>query len=226
MGKFTKKLGAYKKYIIIFLCCLGSNFSGFGQIYLISPTGDGGFETGATLANNNWTAVNQTNAWVIGTTATGYTGSRGVFISDNSGTNYRYATGTASTSHLYYSVTIPAGVTSVNLSFDLNSAGEASNWDQLLVFLGSTTPTAGTPSGNTTTMSGSSNVFTQSSITTYASNYTNVTNNSISVVAGQTYYLIFTWKNDAATATQPPAAVDNVSLSYYPVILIIRKLKI
>jgi len=39
------------------------SLNGYSQIYLIDPAGDGGFETGSTLAINNWTSVqsSQTN---------------------------------------------------------------------------------------------------------------------------------------------------------------------
>lgn len=41
-----------------------------GQTTLISPTGDGGFENGATFAANGWTVENytgtNTNAWYVG----------------------------------------------------------------------------------------------------------------------------------------------------------------
>ncbi len=43
------------------------------QTVLISPTGDGGFENGATFGANGWTLSNSTNnPWVLGTTD-GYT---------------------------------------------------------------------------------------------------------------------------------------------------------
>ena len=67
----------------------GSNYKAyftynFGLV--LDPSGDGGFETGNTLALNNWTTANSAiNAWVVGTTPSGYTGSRCAYISNNGG---------------------------------------------------------------------------------------------------------------------------------------------
>jgi hypothetical protein len=33
-------------------------------------------------------------------------------------------------------------------------------------------------------------------------------------MAGTTFYIVFTWKNDGSAGTQPPAAIDNIELSY------------
>ena len=55
------------------------------QTVLISPTGDGGFETGTTFANNGWTAVNATgNQYYLGSAPTQYAGSRCAFTSNSS----------------------------------------------------------------------------------------------------------------------------------------------
>ena len=44
----------------------------YGQTTLISPTGDGGFETGGTFVANGWIESNgANNPWVLGTVPTG-----------------------------------------------------------------------------------------------------------------------------------------------------------
>ena len=116
------------------------------QTTIISPTGDGGFETGATFAANNWNVVNTGTAngsqWFV-TTATvtngSYsfvpTGSRAAYISNNGGINWRYnTTGASSASHLYRDVTFPAGEPGATLSFRWNANGESGNWDILYVY--------------------------------------------------------------------------------------------
>ncbi len=184
-----------------------------GTVTLIDPAGDGGFELGTTFAANGWTVVNSsTNNWVVGTATIGG-GARSAYISNN-GTANSYTTTTSQTVHLVKSITVPAGVTNINLSFLLKSRGEGSNWDQLLVYRGTGALTAGTPSGQTTTLSGYTNIFTQPDNSTYT-NYQTVNINNLPV-AGTTFNLVFTWKNDNATGTQPPASVDNISLTYTP----------
>ena len=70
---------------LLLLLVLTPFFNVWGQTTIISPTGNGGFETGATFALNGWTATtgssNPLNHWVCGSGATtGYSGSRCAFI--------------------------------------------------------------------------------------------------------------------------------------------------
>jgi len=193
--------------IVLFFCFL--SLSANAQTVLISPTGDGGFETGSTLSANGWTEVNDaTNYWTAGTT-TPYAGSRAAYISTD-GTNNSYSNAVVSTSHFYRDITVPGTETNISLSFYLKGVGEA-NWDRLLVYTAPTsvTPVAGTPSSQGTTLTGANLVYTQT--TTYAA-YTLQTVTLPASLAGTTFRLIFTWQNDGNTGTNPPAEVDNISL--------------
>lgn len=184
------------------------------QTFLIDPSGDGGFENGTTFPANGWTLVNSTtNNWTLGTaTQPAGGGARTAYISNNSGTSNAYSTGTSQTVHFYRSITVPVGATNVNLSFVLKSVGEQTNWDQLLVFRGTGAINAGTPSGTTTTLAGYTTIFTQNSTATW-NTYQTVNINNMPV-AGTTFNLVFTWKNDNGFGAQPPAAIDNISLTY------------
>ncbi|MGB5070486.1 MAG: T9SS type A sorting domain-containing protein [Flavobacteriales bacterium] len=204
------------------------------QTTIISPTGDGGFEAGSTFAANNWTVVNTatTNGsqWFT-TTATvtngSYsfvpTGSRAAYISNNAGVNWRYNTsGASSASHLYQNVTFPVGEPGAVLNFRWNASGEATNWDVLYVYLCPTTltPLANSPSGSSTSpiWSGTGTAtllgtFYQLAAGTGQSATVSIpsslTNNCASA---NTMRLVFTWKNDASGGTEPPAAIDDISL--------------
>lgn len=184
-----------------------------GQVIAVDPAGDGGFETGTTFAANGWTTVNPgaQALWQIGTVATGYTGSRGVFVGPNA-TTYSYNTGAARACHFYRDVAIPTGATSITLSWSLIGNGET-GWDRLLVYTAPTsvTPTANSPSSSSTTISGATLRYTQSS---YFGSYTSQTVSLPVSLAGTTVRLIFTWQNDASGGSTPPAAVDNISLTY------------
>ena len=120
----------YKVAIFIsgfLLFCNSSN----SQTTVISPTGDGGFENGTTLASNGWTASAGSateNRWTIGTAATsGFVGSRAAYVSNNPtiGTPpHTYTTtfvlfGPDKVTHLFRDVTIPAGRNNISLSFSL-----------------------------------------------------------------------------------------------------------
>ncbi|MBK8847264.1 MAG: hypothetical protein IPO27_12265 [Bacteroidetes bacterium] len=118
-----------------------------GQTVIVSPTGDGGFETGNTFAANGWTMVNgtQTNKWWCGNIPAGLTGLRCGYISNHaSGNTHNYATGNASVTHVYRDVTFPAAQNCINLSFSWVCDGEDGffgNYDFLSVHVVSTATT-------------------------------------------------------------------------------------
>ncbi len=196
------------------------------QTVLISPTGDGGFENGTTFAANNWTVVNDASAtannWVLNTGATaGFGGVRAAYISNNSAgapPTFTYSTGTAYAVHLYRDITFPAGETNVNLSFSLIETGEAS-WDRVLVYISNgapgAAPVAGTPASNGTALTG----YTLLGIGGTPATWTNTGNINIPVsligntTASSSRRLLFVWQNDASGGSNPPAGIDNVSLT-------------
>lgn len=187
--------------LVIGLCTLLS----IGQTTIINPSGDGGFETGASFGANGWTVVNNaTNAWYVGTAPTGYSGARCAYISNNSGTSHAYTITTAQVSHFYRNVTFPAGETDITLTFNWKGYGE-STYDYLQVFIvpTTTTPVAGTQL--TTGQIGSTYYNLQS-------NWQTATITIPSSYAGTTQRLVFSWRNDASAGTQPPSAIDNISL--------------
>ena len=182
---------------------------------LISPTGDGGFETGASMAANGWTTVNNaTNGWFAGT-AVASAGTRSAYISNTSGTTYAYSNTTAAVSHFYRDVTVPAGETHIKLSFKLRGDGDISSgtlFDKMMVYTAPTTftPTTAAPASSGVLLAGTTSVFVQT------------TNNSAAHVqyfatlpaslAGTTFRLIFTWHDDTSTGTVP-SSVDEISLT-------------
>ena len=201
---------ALKLSVIIFCVFLSGIAS--SQTTLLNPTGDGGFETGASFALNNWTVVNDgTNTWQVGTAATQYAGSRGAYVSNNGGTTWAYTNSNSETSHFYKNITVPAGESKITLTFYWKGNGE-SGYDRLLVYTAPTsvTPTAGTPASTSTTLTGATLAYTQSS---YAqASYTMATVTLPASLAGTTFRLIFTWQNDNLLGTSPGIAVDNISV--------------
>lgn len=185
----------------------------YGQTVLISPTGDGGFETGTTFAANGWFNVNAaSNLWDIGTAATPYAGAREIHVAQTAGT-YSYDNGTSRTSHFYRDVFIPAGSTTITLSFYWKGKGE-SGYDRGLVYTApnTVTPVANAPSSSSTTITGATLVWTQPTFTNSAT-YTLATITLPDALAGTTVRLIFTWQNDGSVGTSPGTAIDNISLT-------------
>lgn len=171
---------------------------------LINANGDGGFESGADFASNGWISVNgtQINRWYVGTGAAGYTGTQCAWVSKN-GTGYTYNIYNASVTHFYRDVTFPAGEDQATLTFKWYGGGE-SNVDFMKVYL---VPTTTTPAAGVELLSGQ--------IGTAYNLVTDWTTATITLcgVAGTTQRLVFSWINDLNAGTQPPAAIDNISLT-------------
>ncbi|MFN0202315.1 MAG: fibronectin type III domain-containing protein [Bacteroidia bacterium] len=199
----------------LLLLVLGLTQNKIAAQTLINPATDGGFELGTTFAANGWTAVNPTvtpNAvWYVGTLAAGYSGARGAYIGNTANTANNYNTGTSRVAHFYKNVTIPAGATQMNISFSLKGNGEV-GWDRLLVYTAPTTvtPVANAPASSGTALAGATLRYTQAAL--YAA-YTTITIPAFAVTGGTTMRIIFTWQNDNLFGTQPPAAVDNISVA-------------
>jgi len=205
-----------------------ANAQGTQTTVLINPNAEGGFENGSTFDANGWTTVNGTpNAWNVGTVPGWFTGTGGAYVSNDSGTTWAYTNNTATRSHFYRDVAFPAGVTTVTLKFDWRANGNDGNSDNLLVYLVDTniTPTTSGPTGTNTTTTGWTGYTdgttgyyllqrngTANPTTTTAVTYS-LTTAQMSYVAGKTKRLVFVWKNNGSTGTNPPASVDNISLS-------------
>lgn len=181
---------------------------------IVDPNGDGGFETGATMAANNWTVVNNaTNGWFAGT-ATFASGTRSAYISNTSGSTYAYANATAAVSHFYRDITVPAGESNIQLSFKLKGDGDLSGstfFDKVMVYSAPTTftPTTSAPASSGTSLAGATLVYAQNA--NYGAAYNNVSVNLPSSIAGTTSRLIFTWHNDSSLGTVP-GSVDDISV--------------
>ena len=167
---------------------------------------------GATL----WTLENGTlaNNWVIGTAAHNGEGStKALYISNDGGTSHAY-THSASTVFATKSFNIADG--SYVFKYDWLANGE-STYDFMRVALvpvtveltaGTTLPTGVTASAlpeGLIAIDGGSKQNLSTAWATY-------TSEEIAVPAG-TYNVVFMWRNDGGGGTQPPAAVDNFSIT-------------
>ena len=161
-----------------------------------------------------WELVNGTctNVWVWGTAANNG-GTHGLYISNDNGTTNAYT------------VTNPAMVYATKLlnfvegkfefSFDWIANGEG-GYDFLRVALvpASVTLTAGTtlPSGLTTTAVPTGWIAVDGG--SKLNLVTEWQNKAVAVnVPAGNYYLVLAWRNDHSAGNQPPAAVDNVSIT-------------
>lgn len=208
----TGKKGTLVSFMTVFLMLFSFVFVQ-GQTTLISPTGDGGFENGATFAANGWTTVNPaTDTWQVGNVPVSSNGVNCAYVSANGGAAWTYSQFSVF-NHVYRDVTIPAGENKVTLSFKWKVGGEgtvASDWDNMKVFW---SPTSFTPSSTAavtgaTQLSGPGAVSGMYKLSSASWN----TETIVFSAAPGTYRLIFQWKSDVSIIANPPAALDEVSL--------------
>ena len=167
---------------------------------LISPTGDGGLETGGTFALNNFTVINgTTNTLTVGNLPVVYAGTNCAYSWN--GTTWTGNTN-ANVNHFYRDITFPGGETNVQLKFWYKESAVDASYDQLKVFL---VPTTTTPVAGTQLTSGQIGVAYDN-----ATAWTEVTINLLGISGTQR--LVFSWKTDAA-APYAAVAVDNIQLT-------------
>ena len=116
---------------LMFIALLATSQISFAQTVIISPTGDGGFETGTTFAANGWTAVNSGsgNQWFCSNFVAS-AGAQSAYVSSTAtGTSNNYSNWSFSNAtrvqHFYRNVNFPAGETSITLNFKWRCNGQS-----------------------------------------------------------------------------------------------------
>ena len=162
---------------------------------------------------NDWGFTNGTltNQWCWGG-ATNNGGQKAMYVSNDGGTTYEYAHGNTA---IYASKLFNFAQGTYTFFFDWNAQGE-STYDYLRVALapGDVEFTAGT------------NLYPGIGTTTLPSNWIALdgggklnlsdgwqTQSAEATVSG-TYTMVFIWRNDGSGGSQPPAAIDNISISF------------
>lgn len=209
-----------KKALSLILFLFISNYAS-SQTTIISPTGNGGFESGATFALNGWTVVNGgTNQWVCNTGATaGFSGTRCAYITNNTaGTPppHTYTVGTAGAVHMYRDVTFPSGETNITFGFSIRMTGET-GWDRLLVYISNGAPggapVSGTPASAGTALAGYTLLSTQAAAAAWVARTVPISAAQAGNAAGASNRrILFVWQNDGSFGGQPPVAIDNINL--------------
>ncbi|MDV6170359.1 choice-of-anchor L domain-containing protein [Flavobacterium sp. DG1-102-2] len=157
-----------------------------------------------------WTLNNgtQVNTWQINATAnTGASGSA-LFVSNDNGLNNLYTITAGSVVQAYRDIQIPANATFCDFAFEWKGIGQAGS-DYVRAYLVPTTLplVPGTQIvANTTTNIKLAGDFANGLNWTTFNGVVNV-----APFAGTTRRLVFEWRNDTFTGSQPPAAIDNVS---------------
>lgn len=202
-------------FLILFVLCIGLKSN--AQTTLISPAGDGGFETGSTFTANGWTSVNAaTDGWNVGNVPISATGVNCGYVSATGGAAWTYSQ-LSTVTHIYRDVTIPVGENKLTLSFKWKAGGEGAttlDWDNMKIFLAPAGTLVTTlPVTGATQLSGPSATSGMYKLNSTAWNSETVT---FVGTPGITYRLIFSWKSDVADIANPPAALDDISLVSSP----------
>jgi len=185
----------------------------WGQTTLLSPTvNNGGFESGTT----GWTIVNAaTNRWQVSNTATaGFNGVNCAYIS-NSGASpfaHTYTNTTSQVSSIYRDIAFPAGETTITLTFRWICQGEGTAFDRMRVWL---VPTTNVPNGTQYTATGLAPTgIVQVGATNYnlQGTWATATVTIPAAYAGTTSRLVFQWRNDGSGGSNPPIAIDDITL--------------
>ena len=162
--------------------------------------------------DNGWSYVGtQTNKWIVGT-AVSNGGTHSLYITNNNGTSNTYTTSATSVAHAYRDIQMPATVGELSFSFDWRAVGEGFatvNFDYFRVWL---VPATFVPVAGAQITAGADRIQING-------NYNNSnawqTENYIfqaAAYSGEVLRVVFEWRNDGGGGTQPPAAIDNVSL--------------
>lgn len=155
---------------------------------------------------NNGTQVNK---WMVGSD-TFLSPNRSLYISNN-GVNNAYTITSSSVTQAYRDIFIPTNVFEVQLSFNWKAVGEGTStlFDYMRVWI---VPVTFTPTPGTLITAAPDRIQVTPGLNNqpnwaYFSAAINTRNFQNTAVR-----LVFEWRNDSGTGTQPPAAVDNISV--------------
>lgn len=149
-----------------------------------------------------------TNQWHIGAATSapstdGSPSSRSLYISDNQGISNNYSGNSYSYAYASIFLNFPNIAMEYHLEFDLKGVGEC-GWDDISVYLmdgNATIPNSGTPNGVA--------LVTQGCGLTSWTHY----NIILPDVTGTSKKIVFYWRNDNYIFGNPPAAIDNITIS-------------
>ena len=176
------------------------------------------------VEDQQWVFVNgtQTNKWYIGTPTdvssdvnTTVGGTNGLYISNNGGDANTYSS-TTSKVYSYRDIFVPDGTTELVLSFDWKAQGGSAHYHFLRVYW--LDPTVNLTPGNNPPgydLSGQPggehwlaehNTWQHEEMVISADQFTGMG------TGDRTYRLVFHWRNESYSVSNPPAAVDNIEL--------------
>jgi len=166
--------------------------------------------------NDEWELANdgQTNQWHIGEAANNG-GSNGLYISNDDGVSNSYTNNSESYVYAYREIDIDESAT-YYVEFDWMANAEG-NWDGMMAFLIPSSVSSNLSAGENNGMSGSGNTTPDGWIkcgeNELFSGNLDWQHSFIDLQLERgSYKLVFFWKNDGSAGSNPPAAIDNISI--------------
>ena len=170
--------------------------------------------------SNDWEFTNGdlTNKWCYGS-ATNNGGSKAMYVSNDNGTSNAYTLN--STTTVFASKLFAFADGTYTVSFDWKANGEASStgtnhYDYLRVALvpGDVTFTAGSSLPSGVSYSSLPSTWVALDGGHQLDLNTDWQSQTAEATANGTFTMVFIWRNDSGSGNQPPAAIDNISISY------------
>ena len=176
------------------------------------------------VEDQQWVFVNgtQTNKWYIGVPTdvssdvnTTVGGTNGLYISNNGGEANTYSS-TTSKVYAYRDIFVPDGTTELVLSFDWKAQGSNSHYHFLRVYWldpsVNLTPGNNPPGYDLSGQPGGEHWLAQQSTWQHQEMVISADQFAGMGVGDRTYRLVFHWRNESYSVSNPPAAVDNIEL--------------
>lgn len=150
-------------------------------------------------AASNWVVTVRDTIWDYNDTY-----NHRLWISDDGGTTNHYTGVSGVTHHSYAYMTVGLEAGDYNLGFDWRDKGESSTFECIKVYLANEdkAPTPG--------MTGTSNWRSINVLGLYGKDTWQNYYETFNVPEAGNYHLVFYWKNDNYSGSNPPAAIDNL----------------
>lgn len=148
----------------------------------------------------------QANKWIVGSSVSN-SPSKSLYVADASGTNNYYAESTV-VCHAYRDVTIAPTAAEIRVSFDYKVGGDANDYFKVWMV-----PAAFTPNPGSLITAAADRVLMGTTFFNTPEWTTATFDLPVTGYQNQLRRLVFEWRNNSLTGTQPPAAIDNITIN-------------
>ena len=196
---------------------------GVVRVMNVSPVTTYPYATGFEASdadNGNWILSNGYNGWYIDTSAHS-SGAQALYISGDSAASNTYVIDQTTISYAARAFNMAAGDYTISYDYRVNGEGGYSNYDYMRVWLakGDAAFVANAAPGgvqyglDTVTPEGWFDLAPAGGALNLVTDWQSGSKDVTIETAGR-YFLVFMWRNDYSVGNQPPAAIDNVSVSF------------